>query len=302
MRGAGRLAAGAALGRGLDRGGAARLALGEGAAPACFERGQRGHRLGLVEQIGEHVLGDRRRRAGAAQAVLDHHRAGVARRWRPARRRRTGRGRDISRRRAGRAGAPVIRRTCAVPVLPPISMPGKVEPAPPGGAVAVDHLPHAARAPSRDALRERAAPAARAACGRSAVGLDVAARGDPRRHHRQLERIDDHEALADRRVERVRLGPVRPLDQPRGSSRACAASTRCRASSRNSGRPPAGRTSGRSRAACAIAAMMSIADAAAHGVEIGVAALGDGAVHVDRAVAAEAAEEAVAELDSRRGS
>ena len=38
------------------------------------------HRLVLVEQIGQHVAGDRRRGAGAAEAVLDHHRAGVARR------------------------------------------------------------------------------------------------------------------------------------------------------------------------------------------------------------------------------
>ena len=45
-----------------------------------------------------------------------------------------------------------------------------------------------------------------------------------------------------------------------------------------------------------------VADAVAHRVEIGVAALGDGAAHVDRAVAAEAAEEAVAERVAAAGS
>src|SRR3546814_2729145 len=37
--------------------------------------------------------------------------------------------------------------------------------------------------------------------------LDVSARGDPRGHHGELERIDQHITLADHRVEGVRPGP-----------------------------------------------------------------------------------------------
>ena len=45
----------------------------------------------------------------------------------------------------------------------------------------------------------------RASRARSAAGAAraIAARCDPRRHHRELERVDQHIALADRRVERV---------------------------------------------------------------------------------------------------
>jgi hypothetical protein len=44
--------------------------------------------------------------------------------------------------------------------------------------------------------------------GADQPGLDVAAGGDPRRHHRELERVDDQITLADRRIQRVGLGPL----------------------------------------------------------------------------------------------
>jgi hypothetical protein len=104
--------------------GAAAHPLGDGAAPLLLERQQRFHRHVLVEQIGHHVLGDRRRGAGAAHAVLDHHRAGVDRVV-------GGREEDeqavvaIFPRAALAALTGRDAATCAVPVLPPIWMSGR---------------------------------------------------------------------------------------------------------------------------------------------------------------------------------
>jgi hypothetical protein len=220
--------------------------------PIAPRRGERGHRLGLSNRIGERVAASAPRPRAPA-AMLDDHRAGVAR--------------LVDRREADEqavvahppgeafvgahaagALAMVIRRTWAVPVLPAILTPVERQLGAGRGAVAVDHARHRRRTKARCSTGSTGRGGA-AGLSRGEPRLDQPAARDPRRHHRQLERIDQHVALADRHVDRVVGLPfamVFALHPFRIGHGAVAL-----------GRP-AGRTSGRSPAACAIGAMTSI--------------------------------------------
>ena len=110
--------------------------------------------------LAQHVARDRRRRVGAAAAVLDHDRAGIARlldRGKGDEQRvvALGPGHVLDLQRWRRARPAVMRRTWAVPVLPAISMPGSSMRAAIGRAVVgiVDDPVHALVHHGRDAAR-----------------------------------------------------------------------------------------------------------------------------------------------------
>jgi hypothetical protein len=217
--------------------------------------------------------------------------------WPSARSRRTSRGRDTSTRRlaALRAGDASDLRSAGLAAHLDA---GHFELAAARGAGAVHHFPHAA-AHRLEMLPGEGKGLRRRVIAADDARLDVEPGGDPPRHHRELQRIDDDEALADRGVERVGLGPVRSLDELAALL-------------------VTGLLPGRARHRAVIlrhhrqVELLAEAEAlahrgndidagaAAHGVEIGVAALGDGGVHGHRAMAPEAAEEAVAELEAAR--
>ena len=175
----------------------------------CSSGSSRCHRQVLVEQIGHHVAWRpaprRGRRPGRARSPPRRHSAAR----RPARRRRTGRGRDSARRRRpGRAG----RRCCAtwaVPVLPAIADVGERQLGAPGGAGAVDHLVHAARAPPRSwpaAKGSGAAPGG--ARRRSAAAGPSRPEAMRAAMTASCSGLRMHIALADRGVERVGLASI----------------------------------------------------------------------------------------------
>ena len=134
-----------------------------------------------------------------------------------------------------------MRRTCEVPVLPPISMPGR----PRAAARAVPRAPCTTSRMPRSTMsseawrhadrgRRRRRPARRAAEPRRD---GAAAIGQPRRHHRQLQRRRQHEALADAADQRLALLPALAAASPSsrrwsGSARAARRAGRCRARGR----------------------------------------------------------------------
>jgi hypothetical protein len=167
------------------------------------------------------------------------------------------------------------------------------QPARAGSAVSVHDLPHAA-AHRFEMLGVEADQGRGLLADTDQPRLDVAAGCDACRHDGELKRVHNQEALADRGVECVRRGPVRPLDDPPALlilaqlPGAVGHGAVILADHRQVELLAKAKLLGDGRDAV-------VTDAVTHRVEIGVAALGDGTAHVDRAVAAEATEEAIAE-------
>ena len=225
-----------------------------------------------------HARRSRRRRSAAA---------------RPARRRRNGCGRASARpgccssARRRRARPAVIRRTWAVPVLPPISTPSIGSLAARGGAVAVDHRrpsPSRTKARCSGVTGSGVAHVDRRARRAAADGASARSRSAP--PHRLLQRIDQQIALADRKVDRVIYRPSRDARD--------AAARRGRARCRSAGWGRAGRSAGHSP--CAHHRRQRLdADPPRHRVEIDVAAARDRLVHRDRPVRRVAMEDRIAD-------
>ena len=124
--------------------------------------------------------------------------------------------------------------------------------------------------------------------------LDVAASCNASRHGRELQRVEDQESLTDRCIQRVGRRPVGPFEEALGLvetpvlPRAVGNRAIALADHRKIEFLPKPKLAGHHR-------YLVVSDPMTHCVEVGVAALRNRSVHVDRAMAAEAAEEAIPE-------
>ena len=169
--------------------------------------------------------------------------------------------------------------------------PADVDPAAPAGARSVDHAEHAVvRHPELFGAERQRRPGG-LFLPEDQRGDQVAARGNPRGHHRQLQRRDRDVPLADRRIERIRRGPLLFIAAhlPRGV-RHRAVSLRRAGQLELLAQP---KQLGRRRDRI-------VADPVRHAPKIGVAAVLDRAAHIHQAVDRVAAEKAVAQLVSAR--
>ena len=261
-----------------------RHALGWRTAPALFKLGQPLHRLGRIEEKGQHVLGHRCGGTGTAHAMFNHDGGRVA--WIAGR---------------GKADKQAVVAIFPVAALAPLAARDpphlggaglaahldarNVQPTASGRAVAVYHFPHSA-AHCFKMLLGKGHGGSRRISALHQARLYIPARSDPPGHDGELQGVHDDIALPDRSVQCVGCGPFLVIAPhlPR----------------RIRHRPIA---LGKNGQVEFFAEPQGVAhpgndvdaDAIAHCIEIGVTALGDGAMHVDRTVAAQTAKETVAQ-------